>query len=242
MMIGVIDIVGGRRDRQVAALRWREVLVGRCQMQAANTVLLPETMRAAIGAVITERAGKRVRKRVGGVVDDLEFEHRDRHRGIAVIMRDERTESRHPHAARETLVAEDEISHRKAAVEIDLAEMRDANQRLTIGPVAEAVEHLADARRAGGVEVIGSVQHPCVDERAVPLGLDRKMRIAVIALQSRPVADRPVDQPAAAGNGKSTGADAAERKGDVARALAPIGKTRFYRSKVVPHHKQIPRC
>ena len=134
-------------------------------------------------------------------------------------------ERRQPDVAGEALVVEDEIGGREAAVEIDLAEMRHAGQRLAVGAVAEAVEHLAQARRAGGIEVVGAVEDAGVDQLAVLLGLDGEMRVAVVALQRRPVADRPVDQPAAAGDREAARADAAERKGDVAGALARIGES-----------------
>ena len=98
VMVGVVDIVGIGGDGQIAALRLRQVGIGRGQVQAADAVLLRESVDAAVRAVISERAGERVGQLVRGIVDDLELEHRDRHRAVAVVVRDER--ARAPSAGR----------------------------------------------------------------------------------------------------------------------------------------------
>ena len=233
--VGVVDVVGVGGDGQVAAIGRLQILVRRGQAQRADAVLALECVDAAVGAIVAERSGQRVGQLVAGVVDQLELEHGDRHRAVVVVVRDERRQRRQAHAAREALVLEHQIGGREAAIEIDLAEMRHADQRLPVGAVAEAVEHFAQARRPGGIEVIGAVQHARVDQLAVLLCLDGEMRIAVVALQRRPVADRPVDQPAASRDREAAGADPAQRKRDVAGALALVGKARIDGSKVVPH-------
>ena len=204
-------------------------------MEAGDAARLPEAVRTAVRAVIAERAGQRVGQLVGRIVDDLEGEHRHRHRAVAVVVRNERRQRREPHPAGEALVLEHQIGGREAAVELDLAEMRHPGQRLAVGAMPKTVEHFPEPRRAGGVEIVGAVEHPGIDQFALPFGLDGEMRIAVIALQRRLVADRPVDQPPAAGNGKPARTDTAERKGEVAGALPGIGKARIDRGKIIPH-------
>ena len=113
--------------------------------------------------------------------------------------------------------------------------MRDADKRLPIGAMAKSVEHLALAGCAGRIEIVGAVQHPRIDQPAVLLCLDGEMRIAVVSLQGRTVADRPVDQASAARNREPAGADPAQREGDVAGTLALVGKARIDGGKVVPH-------
>ena len=117
-----------------------------------------------------------------------------------------------------------ELGDRKAADEGHVVKMGNAGHRIAIGAEAKSVE-LARARRTGRYPLIGAVQNAGVEQFAVPLGLDGEMAVAVELMDSGPVADAPVDEPAAAGQRDAPGPDAAERKGDISAPLAGIDET-----------------
>ena len=106
-----------------------------------------------------------------------------------------------------------------------VVEMRGAGHRVAVGAEAEAVE-LPPARRAGRQPLVGPVQDARVEELAVALGLDGEVAVAVVLMDGRAIADAPVDQPAASGQGHAARAQAAERKGDMAATRAAIDEAR----------------
>ena len=150
----------------------------------------------AVTAVIAEGRGDRVVDRCGGVVFDCECEKRDRHRRVAVVVRDERAERRHPHLARKVGLMELEFGHRKAADECDVVEVGDSGHRVAIGAETESVE-FADTGRTGRRSLVRAVQNASVQQLAVLFRLDRKVAVTIELIDRGPVADAPVDQPAA---------------------------------------------
>ena len=215
VIVDMLDVgaVGG--DGEVAALLGRPLAVGGGEMQGREPVGLREIVDAAVAAVVPERRGDRVVDRRVRVVFHGDGEQRDRHRGVAVVVRDERAEGGHAHLTGEAGVVELELGDREAADEGDVVEMRHAGHRIAVGAESVAVE-LPRARRSRRRSFIGPVEDAGVEELAVALGLDGEMAVAVELMDVRPVADAPVDQPPAAGERDAAGPDAAERKSDIA--------------------------
>ena len=48
-------------------------------MERTDPLLLTEGVKSAVHPIVAERSGQRIGQRVGGIVDDLEFEHGGRH-------------------------------------------------------------------------------------------------------------------------------------------------------------------
>ena len=117
-----------------------------------------------------------------------------------------------------------EFGDRKAADERDVVKVGDSGHRVAIGAETESVE-LARTWRTGRRPLIGSVQYASVKQFAVLLRLDGKVAVTVELIDRGPVADAPVDQPAAACQRHAAGSDAAQRKGDVSAPFAGVDET-----------------
>src|ERR1700732_690003 len=139
-------------------------------------------------------------------------------------MRDERAERRHPHLARKALMIELELTNRKAANERDGVKVGNSGHRIAIGAETESVE-LARTGRTGRDPLIRSVQYASAEQSSVLLCLDGEMAVAVKLMDSGPVADAPIDQPAGAGQRHATGADAAKWKGDVIEPFTGVNES-----------------
>ena len=102
VIVHMLDPVAIGRDREIAALRGRPVDIGGGEVQRAQAPsALENACDAAVAAIVPERAGDRVVDRGVGVVLHLEGEQSRRHRGVAFVVRNERTERGHPHLSRE---------------------------------------------------------------------------------------------------------------------------------------------
>ena len=224
MIVDMLDAVPVRGDRKVAALFSRPVHVGRGEVQRAEIARGREDMDAAVAAVIADRRAERVIDRGLGVVLDIEAEQRRRHRRIAVVVRNERAERRHADFPRKAVVPEREFRHRKPPDEGHVVEMRHAGQRVPIGAETEAVE-LSRAGGAGRDALVGTVENPRVEQRAVPHRLDREMAVAVELVDRGAVADAPIDQSPGARQRQAAGPDAPERERDIAVTFAGVDET-----------------
>ena len=182
------------------------------------------------------RIGQRER---GGIVDALVLRVGQRERkerrgqaGIFVVQRDIGVKGVQADAAGEGLVGKVNFGEGERALKFAVAEMGHSAQQLALG--AEAVirapcghgraaglghVHIALAHIAGrGV----GVEDARVQQLAVFLGLDGKMRIAVDAALVGTVEDFPVDQAAIAVQADTARANAAQREGDFAAKIALI--------------------
>jgi len=222
MVVDMFDIVPVGNNCEVAPL-FPTFRVGRGEVEDAEPVLPGEGVNAAVAAVVAEGRGERVVDRCVGIVFDRECEKRDRHRRVTIVMRDKRAERRHPDLARKARMMELELSDRKAADERDVVKVGNSSHRIAIGAEAKSVELTCTGRTARD-PLIGSVQHASGEQSAVLLCLDREMAVAVKLMDSRPVADAPVDQPAAAGQRHAAGADAAKWKGDKFEPFAGVNE------------------
>ena len=106
----------------------------------------------------------------------------------------------------------------------DVVKVGNSSHRVAIGAETESVE-LARTGRTGRDPFIRSVQYASVEQFAVLLCLDGEVAVAVELMDSRPVADAPVDQSAAAGQRHAAGPDAAKRKRDVSAPFAGVNET-----------------
>ena len=180
-------------------------------------------MHAAVAAIVSQRAGDRVVDRGVGIVLDMEREQCGRHRQIAVVVRNERAERRHPHPARKGVAMELDFGDRKSPDKSRVVEMRDAGHRVAIRAKTETVE-FAPAGRAGRQALVRAIENASVDQLAVALGLDGEMAVAVVLMDCRSIANAPVDQPSAARQARRCRSPSAERKGDMLPARAAIHK------------------
>jgi len=217
----MLDAIAVGREGEIAALGGRPVGIGRGEMQGAEAAGARKDMHAAVATVIAERRADRIVDRRIGVVFDVEGEQRGGHRGIAVVVGNERAERGHPHLAGKGVAVEFEFGDGKAPGEGHVVEMRHAGHRIAIGAEAEAVE-LARAGRARRHALVGAVEHARVEQLAVALGLDGEMAVAVVLMDGGAVAQAPVDEAPAAGQRDAAGSDAAERKGQILTARAGI--------------------
>src|SRR5262249_24107339 len=88
MVVDMLDIAPVGSDCQITLLFWM-VHRGRGEMENAEPVLSCECVDAAVAAVIAQGAGNRIVDRCLGLVFNREFEERDGHRRVAIVMRDE---------------------------------------------------------------------------------------------------------------------------------------------------------
>ncbi len=183
-------------------------------MEDAEPVFLGKGVDSAVAAVVSEGRGDRVVDRCVRVVFNRECEKRDRHRRVAVVVRDEWAEGRHSHLARKARLVELELGDRKAADERDIVKVGDSCHRIAIGAKTKSVK-FARTRRTGRRSLIGSVQNASAKQFAVLLRLDGEVAVAVELTDRGPVTDAPIDQSAAACQRHAAGPDAAKRKRDV---------------------------
>ena len=226
MVVEMVDILSIGGDRDVARLPVRQ-LIGRRQQQRFHPGRLGIAVPAVLAAVVPQRPTDGVVDRRRAGIGHLDLEHRRRQRGIALVGGNERAPGGELHPARERRVMERHLGYREGPRKRRRLEMRHARQRVAVGAPAEAVEEFPRGRRTGGHALIGAVEDAGIEQLAPGLGLDGEVAVAVEALQPRPVADRPVDQPAAARERQPAGADAAEREGDVAGAVGFVDETRI---------------
>jgi hypothetical protein len=165
-------------------------------MQRAEVLFPRKGVDTAVATVVTECRSDRVVDRCGGVVFDCESEQSDRHRRVTVVVRYERAERRHAHSAWKVGLMELKLGHRKTSDECDVVEMGNSRHGIAISAETESVE-FADARRTGRCSLIRAVENSSAQQLAVPFRLDRKVAVTIELIDRRPVADAPVDEPAA---------------------------------------------
>src|SRR5208282_3295947 len=223
MVVDVLDVVSVGDDCEITAL-FRASRVARGEVQDAETVLPGKRVDAAVAVVIAKGRRDRVIDRCASVVFDRDGEERDRHRRVAVAVRDERAERRHPNLARKAPAMKLELGDRKTADERDVVKVGNSSHRVAIGAETKSIE-LARTWRTSRRPLVGPVQYPSFKQFAVLLRPDSKVAVAVELTDSRPVADAPVDQPATASQRHATASDAAQWKGDVSAPFAGVDET-----------------
>ena len=221
VIVDVFDTTALSRQREVAALPLRPVDVGGGEVERGEGPRSREEVHAAVAAIVSERGSDCIVDRPVRIVQYRKREHGRRHRRVAVVVRDERAESRHPHLAWKGVTDEFDLGDRKSSDEERVVEMRNACHRVAIGAESVSVE-LAPAGRSDRQTLVGAIEDAGVDQLAVALGLDGKMAVAVVLVDCRPIADAPVDEPTAARQRNAAGADATERERYVLSAGASV--------------------
>ena len=243
VIVDMLDAVAVGGDREIAPLGCGSAQVRRREVQRAQSPGGREGVHAAVAPIVSERRADGVVDRTPSVVLDVEGKQRRRHRGVAIVVGDERAERRHPHLPRERVAPEFELGHGKAPDKCDVVEMRNAGEGIAIGPEAVSVE-FSRARRAGRIPLIGPVQDPRVQKLAVALRLDCEVAIAVELMDRGAVADAPIDEAPRAGERDAARSDAAEGKRNIFAALPRIDEPLVDRIRrpLVRHLVSSNRC